>query len=338
MSYTEPQGDCLSLWRILQPLGLPDRLRVTYELLLALAHTFDGQRTPPMTRRMLAEKRGIGLRGVDEHLAALRERGLICCDPSYRGCCLVIYPLHAADLASAEPQAAPAANPTVAAQYLAVPAHNPAVAAHNPAVAAHNPAVAAHNPAVAAHNPAVAAHNPAVAGHNPAVAGHNPAVAGHNPTVAGHNPTVAGHNPTVAGHNPAVAAHNLARPEQDLARPEQDLARPGQDLARPGQDLATPEQDLATPEQDLATPEQDLPPCGGKGADRSRSRLDKNLSDLESERNLSDLESESISSRPPGRGEDSPAGEVGSQVIPLWARKRPGAPLRAWSQAAARGP
>lgn len=71
---------------------LPDHLRLTYALLLGLAHgTADGA-TPPVTRRELAELRHLSTRAIDAHLAALRRAGLVNNAPGRVGQALVLIP------------------------------------------------------------------------------------------------------------------------------------------------------------------------------------------------------------------------------------------------------
>lgn len=71
---------------------LPDHLRLTYALLLGLAHgTADGA-TPPVTRRELAELRHCSMRAIDAHLAALRRAGLVDNAPGRVGQALVLVP------------------------------------------------------------------------------------------------------------------------------------------------------------------------------------------------------------------------------------------------------
>ena len=66
-------------------LALPDHLRCTYELILSLAYDHDGRRTHPVTRWQLAQWRGLAVRTIDDHLAALRERALLASEDDGRG-------------------------------------------------------------------------------------------------------------------------------------------------------------------------------------------------------------------------------------------------------------
>jgi hypothetical protein len=72
--------------------NLPDHLRITYALILGLAHgTCDGA-TPPITRRELGEMRQLSPRAIDAHLSALRRAGFIRNAPERDGLPLVLIP------------------------------------------------------------------------------------------------------------------------------------------------------------------------------------------------------------------------------------------------------
>ncbi|MCE5258321.1 MAG: hypothetical protein LLG44_04575, partial [Chloroflexi bacterium] len=71
---------------------LPDHLRMTYALILGLAWGSADGATPPVTRRELANLRGLSPRAIDAHLAALRRAGYIRNIPEREGLPLVLVP------------------------------------------------------------------------------------------------------------------------------------------------------------------------------------------------------------------------------------------------------
>ena len=91
-------------WDLVTRHHLSDPLRCTYALILSLAWGNDRRRTPPTSRRQLAEMRGLSMRAIDNHLRALRQKALVLNEPGRVGLPLVLVPVHLAQWAAA-PQA-----------------------------------------------------------------------------------------------------------------------------------------------------------------------------------------------------------------------------------------
>ncbi|MBN1401498.1 MAG: hypothetical protein JXA74_11715, partial [Anaerolineae bacterium] len=87
-----PERYILLPWGWASALKLPDHLRLTYELVVALALGHDGRSTQAVTRRQLAAWRSVALRTLDDHLAALRARGLVRSAVAAQGRGLVLRP------------------------------------------------------------------------------------------------------------------------------------------------------------------------------------------------------------------------------------------------------